>query len=91
MAAVMPVFHRHRVGLSDLHGVLFSRFSKGGKLYGNPSSGTRRASDHRTGAEDPEQIARLAGHSHIDTTDGYLHIDMETLSNAVAVLNKTNA
>jgi integrase len=35
-----------------------------------------------------EQIARLAGHSRITTTDGYLHTDMATLSNAVAVLNE---
>ena len=34
-----------------------------------------------------EQIARLAGHSRITTTDGYLHTDMATLANAVAVLN----
>lgn len=34
-----------------------------------------------------EQIARLAGHSRITTTDGYVHADMVTLSNAVAVLN----
>lgn len=37
-----------------------------------------------------EQIARLAGHSQISTTDGYLHTDMGTLSSAVAVLNDTN-
>lgn len=37
-----------------------------------------------------EQIARLAGHSRITTTDGYVHADMATLSNAVAVLNETN-
>lgn len=36
-----------------------------------------------------EQIARLAGHSRISTTDGYVHADMATLSNAVAVLNNT--
>ena len=35
-----------------------------------------------------EQIARLAGHSRISTTDGYVHTDIETLSNAVAVLNQ---
>lgn len=34
-----------------------------------------------------EQIARLAGHSRITTTDGYLHTDLGTLTNAVAVLN----
>lgn len=34
-----------------------------------------------------EQIARLAGHSRISTTDGYLHTDMDTLANAVSVLN----
>lgn len=34
-----------------------------------------------------EQIARLVGHSRISTTDGYLHTDMETLANAVKVLN----
>lgn len=34
-----------------------------------------------------EQIARLAGHSRITTTDGYLHTDMKTLSDAVSVLN----
>ena len=34
-----------------------------------------------------EQIARLAGHARLSTTDDYLHIDVETLSNAVAVLN----
>lgn len=34
-----------------------------------------------------EQIARLAGHSQISTTDVYLHADIETLSNAVSVLN----
>ena len=34
-----------------------------------------------------EQIARLAGHSRITTTDGYLHTDLNTLSNAVSVLN----
>ena len=37
-----------------------------------------------------EQIARLAGHTKITTTDGYLHTDMATLSNAVSVLNKNN-
>lgn len=35
-----------------------------------------------------ENIARLAGHSKISTTDGYLHISLETLGNAVAALNK---
>lgn len=34
-----------------------------------------------------ELIARLAGHSRITTTDGYLHTDLATLANAVAVLN----
>lgn len=34
-----------------------------------------------------ELIARLAGHTRITTTDGYLHTDMDTLANAVAVLN----
>lgn len=34
-----------------------------------------------------ELIARLAGHSRISTTDGYLHTNFETLSNAVSVLN----
>lgn len=37
-----------------------------------------------------EQIARLAGHTRISTTDGYLHTDMGTLSKAVNVLNHTN-
>jgi site-specific recombinase XerD len=34
-----------------------------------------------------EQIARLAGHTHIAVTDRYLHVDHETLANAVSVLN----
>ena len=34
-----------------------------------------------------QQIARLAGHSQISTTDVYLHADIKTLSNAVSVLN----
>ena len=34
-----------------------------------------------------EQIARLAGHSRITTTDGYVHTDLSTLANAVSVLN----
>ena len=34
-----------------------------------------------------ELIARLAGHSRISTTDGYLHTNFETLSEAVSVLN----
>ena len=38
-----------------------------------------------------EQIARLAGHSRITTTDVYLHTDMATLSNAVAVLNENKS
>lgn len=37
-----------------------------------------------------EQIARLAGHTKVAVTDGYLHLDMTTLSNAVSVLNKNN-
>lgn len=37
-----------------------------------------------------EQIARLAGHSRISTTDGYLHTDITTLSKAVGVLNDTD-
>lgn len=37
-----------------------------------------------------EQIARLAGHTRISTTDGYLHTDMVTLSKAVDVLNHHN-
>lgn len=37
-----------------------------------------------------EQIARLAGHSRITTTDGYLHTDLATLSNAVSTLNQRN-
>jgi integrase len=36
-----------------------------------------------------EQIARLAGHSRITTTDGYLHTDIDTLSVAVSVLNRS--
>lgn len=35
-----------------------------------------------------EQIARLAGHSRITTTDGYVHMDLSTLANAVSVLNE---
>ena len=35
-----------------------------------------------------ELIAQLAGHSSVDTTIGYTHTSMETLSNAVAVLDK---
>lgn len=34
-----------------------------------------------------EQIARLVGHSNISMTDHYLHIDTDTLSNVVSVLN----
>ena len=34
-----------------------------------------------------EQIARLAGHTRITTTDGYLHTDLDTLSAAVNILN----
>ena len=37
-----------------------------------------------------EQIARLAGHSRITTTDGYVHTSMDTLANAVAVLNENH-
>lgn len=36
-----------------------------------------------------EQIARLAGHTRITTTDGYLHTDVGTLASAVDVLNAT--
>ena len=35
-----------------------------------------------------ELIARLAGHSSISTTNCYAHTSMETLENAVSVLNK---
>ena len=35
-----------------------------------------------------EQIARLAGHSRLTTTDGYLHIDQATLASAVSILNE---
>ena len=38
-----------------------------------------------------EQIARLAGHSKITTTNGYLHIRENTLQDAVEVLNGTTA
>lgn len=34
-----------------------------------------------------EQIARLAGHTQVSTTDQYLHVDIKTLAGAVAVLN----
>ena len=34
-----------------------------------------------------ENIARLAGHTRISTTDGYLHVSLETLGNAVNALN----
>lgn len=34
-----------------------------------------------------EQIARIVGHSKIETTDGYLHVNNETLAEAVKVLN----
>lgn len=37
-----------------------------------------------------ETIARLAGHSDIGTTDGYLHVSGSALSDAVSVLNDTN-
>lgn len=36
-----------------------------------------------------EQIARLAGHSRVTTTDGYVHTDLSTLANAVSVLNES--
>lgn len=35
-----------------------------------------------------EQIARLAGHAYVATTDRYLHVDNVTLANAVSVLNE---
>ena len=35
-----------------------------------------------------EQIARIVGHSKVDTTDGYLHVSDETLEKAVSVLNR---
>jgi site-specific recombinase XerD len=35
-----------------------------------------------------EQIARIVGHSKVDTTDGYLHVSDETLERAVQVLNR---
>jgi site-specific recombinase XerD len=35
-----------------------------------------------------EQIARIVGHSKVDTTDGYLHVSNETLEKAVSVLNR---
>ena len=38
-----------------------------------------------------ELIAKLAGHSSISTTDGYAHTSMETLKNAVAMLNGKEA
>ena len=34
-----------------------------------------------------EQIARLAGHTRVSTTDGYLHTNIDTLAAAVVVLN----
>ena len=34
-----------------------------------------------------EQIARLVGHSRVTTTDGYLHVPVQTLQAAVDVLN----
>ena len=37
-----------------------------------------------------EQIARIVGHSKIETTDGYLHVNNETLAEAVKVLNHKN-
>lgn len=36
-----------------------------------------------------EQIARLAGHAHVGTSDQYLHLDTSTLEKAVSVLNRT--
>ncbi len=36
-----------------------------------------------------EQIARIVGHSKVDTTDGYLHVSDETLEKAVSVLNRS--
>lgn len=36
-----------------------------------------------------ELIARLAGHSRIATTDGYLHTDLATLTRATSVLNQS--
>ena len=37
-----------------------------------------------------ETIARLVGHSSIQTTDGYLHTSLETLGKAVSSLNDAN-
>lgn len=37
-----------------------------------------------------EMIAQLAGHSGVDTTIGYAHTSAETLSDAVAVLNRNS-
>lgn len=34
-----------------------------------------------------ETISRLAGHSNTDTTDGYLHVSLDTLAQAAAKLN----
>ena len=34
-----------------------------------------------------ETISRLAGHSNIETTDGYLHSSPETLAKAANMLN----
>lgn len=34
-----------------------------------------------------ERIARLVGHTKITTTDGYLHVQMDVLQDAVSVLN----
>ena len=36
-------------------------------------------------------IARLAGHTSIDTTVGYTHTELSTLADAVAHLNKQSA
>ncbi len=38
-----------------------------------------------------ETVARLAGHSSIDTTDHYTHISVATLANAVKVLEESEA
>lgn len=37
-----------------------------------------------------ETIARLAGHSNIITTNGYLHTSQDTLAKAVEVLTPHN-
>jgi site-specific recombinase XerD len=38
-----------------------------------------------------ERIARLVGHTKITTTDGYLHVQMKALQEAVSVLNDKEA